>query len=557
MTKKTICWTPSSSGDHVNLGLDISDGMVSGHSYKTYNSDNSPWSQQAKKPETAVVADGLPSRKYEAAWRTMVPYRPKPKFSTSPPLDDAGLFSYLTSAWATPFMIRGSRQRLDANDIPQLSVQEGSAKNVKRLCRLWEEEVFRYGLDKASMFRVMLKFQRTRLCFAMLVGCLFSIASMLGPVLMIPRILEYSEEWPENIAYGVGICIALFLLECLKSLSLSSYWTINQTTAIRFRTASSSLAFEKLLQFKSLAHVTTGEVISFFTNDVGYLFEGVFYGPLVWITFTSLISSTITTCIILGPTALTATFFYLLVLPLEALLTMKILKLQKCASEVTGQRIRITNEVLTSIKMIKMYTWEKAFAKIIKDLRKKERKLLERCGFAQSLTTLTLFIAPTIAIMLTILIHIGLQWNLTPSVLFTAIAALNSMRLIVFLVPFSVKGLTNSRSATDRFKKFFLQETPVSYVQTLRDPHQALLLEEATLSWRKFCCGTVNEAFEPERNGHQPGGMMRPSLPLGAITREDRGSNKGPELCKLNLLVPKVALSRPLRQDSPTHHSIG
>ncbi|XP_055992080.1 ATP-binding cassette sub-family C member 11 [Sorex fumeus] len=539
MTKKRICWVPRSSGDHVNLGLDINDGMVSGHSYKAYNIDDSPWSQQTKKPQTAMAADVLPSGKYAAAWRTMLPYRPKSKFSTSPPLDDAGLLSYLTSAWITPFMIRGSQKRLDANNIPQLSVHDGSAKNAKRLCRLWEEEVLRYGLDKASMFRVMLKFQRTRLLIAMFVGCFFSITGMLGPVLLIPRILEYSEEWTGDIAYRVGICIALFLLECLKSLSLSSYWTINQYTAIRFRTASSSLAFEKLLKFKSLMHISTGEVISFFTNDTSYLFEGVYYGPMIWIAFTTLVASTITTYIILGPTALTATFCYLLILPLEGLLTLKILKLQKCTSEVTGQRIRITSEILTSIRMIKMYTWEKPFANLITDLRKKERKLLERCGFAQSLTTMSLFITPTLAVMLTFLIHTGLRWKLTSTVVFTTVAALNSMRLIVFMVPFSVKGITNCRSATDRFKKFFLQETPVSYIQTLTDPHQALLLKEATLSWRKFCPGAVNEAFEPERNGHLPEGMNGPPHSLGATRPEDREDNKGPELCKLNLLVPK------------------
>lgn len=35
---------------------------------------------------------------------------------------------------------------------------------------------------------------------------------------------------------------------------------------------------------------------------------------------------------------------------------------------------------------------------------------------------------------------------------FTAVATLSPMRLSVFLAPFAVKGLTNSRSAADRFK---------------------------------------------------------------------------------------------------------
>lgn len=71
-------------------------------------------------------------------------------------------------------------------------------------------------------------------------------------------------------------------------------------------------------EIKSCAHcLAVLQVISFFTNDLTYLFEGVYYGPMIWIAFTTLTASTITTCILLGPTALLATLCYLLVLPLE------------------------------------------------------------------------------------------------------------------------------------------------------------------------------------------------------------------------------------------------
>lgn len=79
-------------------------------------------------------------------------------------------------------------------------------------------------------------------------------------MLVIPKILEYSEAPSGNIVYGVGLCLALFFTECIKSLGLCSCWVLNQRTAIRFRSAVASFAFEKLMQFKSLTHVTTGEV---------------------------------------------------------------------------------------------------------------------------------------------------------------------------------------------------------------------------------------------------------------------------------------------------------
>lgn len=97
-------------------------------------------------------------------------------------------------------------------------------------------------------------------------------------------------------------------------------------------------------------------------------------------------------------------------------------------------------------------------------------------------------------------------------------------------------------------QKFFLLESPVLYVQPLKDPSNALVLEEATLSWRDACPGIVNGALELEKKGHIPEGVTRAQPPLGALRPEDTKGSLAPELHKLNLVVSKVALSRPHRQ---------
>ncbi|KAK2503012.1 hypothetical protein MC885_017373, partial [Smutsia gigantea] len=537
MTRKKVYWVPSSSGGLMNLGLDVGNDVISGLSYKTYTLEDD--FQQVRKPEELGKAEVLPCGKYSAARGTMIPFRPKPKCPSPQPLDDAGLFSYLTLSWLTPLMIQGFQKPLDENTIPPLSVHDASAQNGKRLCRLWEEEVSRHGIEKASVLRVVMRFQRTRAVIDALLGCCVSAASVLGPVLVIPKILEYSEEQSGNVVYGVGLCFALFFTECMKTLSLCSCWVFNQRTGIRFRTAIFSFAFEKLMQFKSLTHITMGEAISFFTSDVNYLFEGVYYGPLSCLIFFLLIACTVTSCLVLGPTALFATLCYILLLPLEVFLTRRVVKIQNHTAKVRDQRIRVTSEVLTCIKLIKMYAWEKPFAEIIKDLRRQEKKLLEKSGYIQSLTISTLFVAPTVSTAVTILIHTCLQVELTSSVAFAAAAAMNPMRLSVFFAPFVIKALTSSKTAAERLKKFFLQESPVLYVQALKDPSKALVLKEATLSWRQTFPGIVNGALELEKNGHNSKRMTRPQPPRGALRPEDKGNSLDPELHKINLVVSK------------------
>ena len=67
---------------------------------------------------------------------------------------------------------------------------------------------------------------------------------------VVPKILEYAENPSGDVAYGVGLCLALFFTECLKSLSMCSCWVINQRTGVRFRAAVFSFAFENASRIK-------------------------------------------------------------------------------------------------------------------------------------------------------------------------------------------------------------------------------------------------------------------------------------------------------------------
>ncbi|KAF6076391.1 ATP binding cassette subfamily C member 11 [Phyllostomus discolor] len=540
MPRKKEHRVPRSLNGVVNLGLDVGDDVVSGLSYKTLALEDGPWSPQAGKPEEAPGSAGAPPPGEDRDWKVMLPFRLKPKSPSPNPIDNAGLFSYLTVSWITGLMVRGLRGRLDENSTPPLSLRDASAQNSRRLHRLWEEEVSRSGVKKASLLRVLLRFQRTRVLLYILLSVYLSVISVLGPVLIIPRILDYSQGSSTDVGYGVGLCLALFLTECLKSLGMCSSWVINQRTGIRFRTAALVLCFERLLRSRSLTHIGSGEAISFFMTDINYLFEGVYYGPMIFISLTAMVSCSISSCLLLGPTGLITTFCLLLVLLLLGLLSHGEVKTQRQASVISDQRIQVTSEVLASIKLIKMYTWEKPFAKIIKDLRRRERTMLEKNGLTQSLSTAILFMGPTVAMVVTFLIHLGLRLRLTAPVAFSVTATWGIMRLSMFFLPFSVKGFSNSKSAVERLQRFFLQESPDLYVQALEDPSKALVLEDATLSWRKTCPAVASRALELERNGHaSPKGTARAQPRLGALEPEGKGESLAPELCKINLVVSK------------------
>lgn len=53
---------------------------------------------------------------------------------------------------------------------------------VFRFQRLWDDEVARVGLEKASLPAVVIRFQKTRLIVSFLASVLFTFAVFIGPV---------------------------------------------------------------------------------------------------------------------------------------------------------------------------------------------------------------------------------------------------------------------------------------------------------------------------------------------------------------------------------------
>lgn len=63
-----------------------------------------------------------------------------------------------------------------------------------------------------------------------------------------------------HIGISICLCLALFATEFTKVLFWALAWAINYRTAIRLKVALSTLIFENLLSFKTLTHISAGEV---------------------------------------------------------------------------------------------------------------------------------------------------------------------------------------------------------------------------------------------------------------------------------------------------------
>nr|XP_057156090.1 ATP-binding cassette sub-family C member 12 isoform X17 [Pan paniscus]XP_057156091.1 ATP-binding cassette sub-family C member 12 isoform X17 [Pan paniscus] len=422
------------------------------------------------------------AERYDPSLKTMIPVRPCARLAPNP-VDDAGLLSFATFSWLTPVMVKGYRQRLTVDTLPPLSTYDSSDTNAKRFRVLWDEEVERVGPEKASLSRVVWKFQRTRVLMDIVANILCIIMAAIGPTVLIHQILQQTERTSGKVWVGIGLCIALFATEFTKVFFWTLAWAINYRTAIRLKVALSTLVFENLVSFKTLTHISVGEVLNILSSDSYSLFEAALFCPLPATIPILMVFCAAYAFFILGPTALIGISVYVIFIPVQMFMAKLNSAFRRSAILVTDKRVQTMNEFLTCIKLIKMYAWEKSFTNTIQDIRRRERKLLEKAGFVQSGNSALAPIVSTIAIVLTFSCHILLRRKLTAPVAFSVIAMFNVMKFPIAILPFSIKAMAEANVSLRRMKKILIDKSPPSYITQPEDPDTVLLLANATLTW--------------------------------------------------------------------------
>ncbi|XP_070356670.1 ATP-binding cassette sub-family C member 12 isoform X4 [Equus asinus] len=228
-----------------------------------------------------------------------------------------------------------------------------------------------------------------------------------------------------------------------------------------------------------------GPVLNILSNDSYSLFEAALFCPLPATIPILMVGCAVYAFFILGPTALIGISVYIIFIPIQMFLAKLNSAFRRSAISVTDKRVQTMNEFLTCIKLIKMYAWEKSFTNTIRDLRKRERKLLEKAGFVQSGNSALAPIASTIAIVLTFTCHVLLRRKLTAPVAFSVIAMFNVMKFTIAILPFSVKAVAEAKVSLRRMKKILIDKSPPSYITQPEDPDTVLLLANATLTWEQ------------------------------------------------------------------------
>ena len=117
------------------------------------------------------------------------------------------------------------------------------------------------------------------------------------------------------------------------------------------------------------------------------------------------------------------------------------------------QRLKLLNEVLNGIRVLKLYAWERSFMESIGKQRRKELQVLLKSTIFESVIGLIFSFLPFVASVTTFAVYVTLGNELTAEKAFTGLVLFNILRLPFRLAPMVLLGIMNANVAVKRISK--------------------------------------------------------------------------------------------------------
>eukprot|EP01061_Rhynchopus_euleeides_P034018 TRINITY_DN576_c0_g2_i2.p1 TRINITY_DN576_c0_g2~~TRINITY_DN576_c0_g2_i2.p1 ORF type:complete len:1346 (+),score=493.74 TRINITY_DN576_c0_g2_i2:2-4039(+) len=381
------------------------------------------------------------------------------------PFLTSNFFSRETYSFINPLMSEGYSNPLMNSSLYGCLESEKSAGLSQRITAAWEKEQEK---PDPSLTRALLAVFGFQYLEAFTYGVLEWTAGVLEPYIITNLFEELRkkddglEEDEGKIWMYTGIFLGLALV---RSVIHHPFFGRSMLVGMRCRVACTALIYNKVLRMSSgaLSEATTGRLVNLISNDTERFDQAMPFLPFL----------------IIGPIKV-AVVAYLVYLhmdypgligvglcvatgPLQFFLGKAFGRLRSKTAGFTDKRVKVMNEVITGIRLIKMYAWEIPFAKAIRAIRGGEEGALRTTSYLRAVNAIIYFISPPLTMFLIISVYIHTidtdKYPLTPAKVFASLMYINVMRISVGLfIPQAIRNGSELLVSLERIQEFLLCE---------------------------------------------------------------------------------------------------
>lgn len=405
-------------------------------------------------------------------------------------LDEASLLSKLWFSWISPLLCLGNSKSLNLEDIPPLGSEDEALLAYEKFNEAWIIVKKENGTKKSKFFALT---AITRVYWKSLVlagiYALLRTVSIVATPLLLYAFVSYSNLEKKNIEEGVSLVGLLIFLKGVESLSYRQFYFYSKRVGMRMRSALMVAVFQKQLKLSNLAKQrhSTGEIVNYIAVDSYRLGEFVVWLHISWTSVVQLLLSIAVISSTVGLAVVPALVPFLICGLMNLPFAKRLQKFQTEFMAAQDRRLRSLSEILNSMKIVKLQSWEENFKSSIRSLRKKEFKWLSEYHYKKAYSTVLYWMSPSIVSSVIFFGCVLLKSaTLDAGTAFTVMAALRTMAEPVRLIPDTLSSLIQVKVSFKRIDAFLLEdELKQDHIRSCctGKPSHAICIQGGSFSW--------------------------------------------------------------------------
>ncbi|CAO3570392.1 unnamed protein product [Mortierella alpina] len=426
----------------------------------------------------------------------------------------ANLFSRLSYHYFQAIVSLGAKRALTGNDLANTAPDWLSTHdNYELLSATWEENKAQAALKhkQPSLLWTVLHTYRRAITIALLIRLVGYVFLYIPPTLF-GHLLHFIGEYSNAIRDGrdppsqkTGFMIALLMMTFNIATTFVICYTFQlySDLGLQARAATIALVYRKSLRLSPAARnkSTLGEITNHMAIDAEKWVEASIFMPMLITVPFELVIAVYLLYGLLGWSLVAGLAVFAILVPIQTKMAGFLNGYQDDQLKWMDSRLRLMTEILTNIRIVKLYNWEQPFRKKIDDLRTKEMLAMKGLATVRSLLTIVFSSVTLLMALVTFWVYAylgGPNWTpgkLTSEIVFVSIALFGILNRPLGLVAHMVSKTISVSVAMKRVDKYLmLEEIDPTIVQRYsRQPRGptsgskplAVDVQQGTFAWEK------------------------------------------------------------------------
>uniref|UniRef100_A0A668AAK9 ATP-binding cassette, sub-family C (CFTR/MRP), member 3 n=1 Tax=Myripristis murdjan TaxID=586833 RepID=A0A668AAK9_9TELE len=413
-----------------------------------------------------------------------------PLFSNVNPCPEstAGFLSTITFWWFTSMAIKGYKVPLEAKDLWSLNQRDRSGVVVPKLLKEWEKEHAKAQSSPEEVEVLLAKQKGTprQPSFLRALIKAFGPYFLIGSAYKLLQDVITFKDVPEW--WGFALAFLMFFTAFLQTLILHQHFQYCFVTGMRLRTAIIGAIYRKALVITNAAKrsSTVGEIVNLMSVDAQRFMDLTTFLNMLWSAPLQIILALYFLWQNLGPSVLAGVAVMILLIPFNAVIAMKTRAYQVEQMQYKDSRIKLMNEILNGIKVLKLYAWENSFKDKVLAIRQKELNVLRKTAYLGALSTMAWTSAPFLVALTTFAVYVTVDENniLDAEKAFVSLSLFNILRFPLNMLPQVISSIVQASVSLKRIQDFLSHDEldPHSVDRKNLKRHQILILCTCCLS---------------------------------------------------------------------------